>query len=166
MSPIDWATRPLKKYADFSGRAPRAEYWWYVLLLFGAFVVAYIIDDLLSLPKLLTVYGPVAMIVIVATFVPSLAAQVRRLHDTNRSGLWLIPFWVVYVAYIASAAGSMASIQAGQQPNMGALGLSLMLGLVMLIVAIVMIVFLVSRGTAGPNKYGDDPYASGASRAM
>jgi len=32
MTPIDWATRPLQKYADFTGRAPRAEYWWFVLL--------------------------------------------------------------------------------------------------------------------------------------
>jgi hypothetical protein len=31
MTPIDWAVRPLKRFADFSGRAPRAEYWWYAL---------------------------------------------------------------------------------------------------------------------------------------
>ena len=166
MSPIDWATRPLKKYADFSGRAPRAEYWWYALLVSSTVLIAYILDDLLSLPKLFTVYGPVALVVVAATFIPSLAAQVRRLHDTNRSGLWLIPFWVAYVAYIVSAAGSMAAIKAGQQPDMGALGISLVLGLLMLVIAITMLVFLVSRGTVGPNKYGDDPYASGASRAM
>ncbi len=49
MSPIDWATRPLKKYADFSGRAPRAEYWWFYLLLIICYVVAAILDSMFGL---------------------------------------------------------------------------------------------------------------------
>ena len=49
---------------------------------------------------------------------------------------------------------------------MGSAGIMLILGLVVLIAAIVLIVFFASAGTAGPNKYGDDPYAGGASRAM
>ena len=51
MSPIDWATRPLKKYADFSGRAPRAEYWWYTLLVLGGALIAYIFDDCSHCPN-------------------------------------------------------------------------------------------------------------------
>ena len=115
---------------------------------------------------MLTLYGPLTLVVGAATFIPGLAVLVRRLHDINRSGLWVIPFWAIYIAYIVSAAGSMAAIKAGQQPNMGALGMALVLGLLIMVVAITLLVFLVSRGTAGPNKYGDDTYVPGASRAM
>jgi uncharacterized membrane protein YhaH (DUF805 family) len=43
MTPIDWAKRPLQKYADFSGRAPRAEYWWYTLAIL---VIAIVISSI------------------------------------------------------------------------------------------------------------------------
>ena len=61
------------KYATFSGRARRSEYWWFVLL---NFVVGMI-------PVLNFIWGVVALI-------PSLAVCVRRLHDTGRSGWWLL----------------------------------------------------------------------------
>jgi uncharacterized membrane protein YhaH (DUF805 family) len=37
MTPMKWALRPLQRYADFNGRAPRAEYWWFA---FGSFVAS------------------------------------------------------------------------------------------------------------------------------
>ena len=130
MSPIDWATRPLKKYADFSGRAPRAEYWWFYLLIIIGYVIATILDSMLGLGQAVGPYGVLMCVFALAMLVPSIAAGIRRLHDTDRSGWWLL------------------------------------IGLVPLIGAIVLIVFFVSQGTQGPNKYGDDPYAGGASRAM
>ena len=39
MSPVEWAKRPIEKYADFTGRAPRAEYWWYALALIIIYLV-------------------------------------------------------------------------------------------------------------------------------
>ena len=49
MTPIDWAKRPLQKYADFSGRAPRAEYWWFYLFVVLGCIAASIIDSILGL---------------------------------------------------------------------------------------------------------------------
>lgn len=78
-----------KNYANFSGRARRAEYWWFTLFnLLGAVVIAvvaaFIAEALIA----------VAVIWILATFLPALALTVRRLHDTNKSG------WFYLIAFI------------------------------------------------------------------
>ncbi len=65
------------KYADFSGRASRSEYWWWVLFIILASLAAGVVSDKL------------AALVSLATFLPSLAVGVRRLHDIDKSG-WLI----------------------------------------------------------------------------
>lgn len=70
----------LSKYVDFNGRASRPEYWWFylftVLLSWGAMIV----DSSQMLSGLVSI----------AVLLPSLAAGARRLHDTNRSGWWLL----------------------------------------------------------------------------
>lgn len=71
------------KYATFSGRASRSEYWWFCLF---NFLVA-IILAMLELSTLSTIYT-------LATFLPSLAVCVRRLHDVGKSG------WMYFVAFI------------------------------------------------------------------
>lgn len=69
------------KYADFSGRASRSEYWWFILFLFLGSAAAAMISS--------TIGGLFTL----ATLLPALAAATRRLHDTNRSGWWqLIAF--------------------------------------------------------------------------
>jgi len=90
MSPIDWAMRPLAKYADFSGRAPRAEYWWFYLLSVVAYLVATIVDSILGTDETLGSFGIITLVVSLGLLIPSLAAGVRRLHDTDRSGWWLL----------------------------------------------------------------------------
>src|SRR4051794_12279523 len=91
MSPIDWAKRPLQKYADFTGRAPRAEYWWFTLAVVIMFVVLSIIESIAGLNKMvLGVYGPLTVLLWLGVLVPSFSVGVRRLHDTNRSGWWLL----------------------------------------------------------------------------
>ena len=89
MTPVDWATRPLKKYADFTGRAPRAEYWWFYLGMVVAYLVAMIIDSLVSI-EMFGPYGVVTCLLALALIVPGLAVTFRRLHDTNRSGWWIL----------------------------------------------------------------------------
>ncbi len=66
----------LTKYADFSGRATRPEYWWFVLFV----VLGGILLSLIS-----SILGGIFSL---ATLLPSLAAATRRLHDTQRSGWW------------------------------------------------------------------------------
>ena len=90
LSPIDWAKRPLQKYADFSGRAPRSEYWWFYLLQLVAMIFAMLVDSMLGTDVGGTGYGYVYMLTALALLVPCIAVGVRRLHDTDRSGWWLL----------------------------------------------------------------------------
>lgn len=100
MSPIDWAMRPLTKYANFADRAPRAEYWWFYLLTIVAYTVAMIIDSVIGNAGILGSYGILSVAVFLGLLVPSLAAGVRRLHDTDRSGWWLLIAFVPLVGAI------------------------------------------------------------------
>ena len=153
MSPIDWAMRPLKKYAVFSGRAPRAEYWWFYLLIVVAYLVAMIVDSLIGL-AILGPYGILTLIVALGVLIPSLAASVRRLHDTNRSGWWLLIVAVPYFIVGIMAGRAMAS---GDTGGMAAAGL---FGILALVAAVVILIFMVLPGTKGDNRFGPDPYAS------
>jgi len=170
MTPIDWAKRPLQKYADFTGRAPRAEFWWYVLLIVVAGIVAMILDSLLGTAKMVGPYGLVTLIVLLATFVPSLAVQTRRLHDTDRPGIWLVGFYIPYFIYLYLLVGTMRTMEhmqaTGEVPSDGgSLMMTGLVGLVVLILAVILIVFFVKRGTPGDNRFGPDPYAGGEASA-
>ena len=75
------------KYAVFSGRASRSEFWWFALFgLLGGIVTAVI--DVMILGYSSEAYGPTNIIFTVITFLPYLAVGARRLHDINRSGWW------------------------------------------------------------------------------
>ena len=73
----------LKKYAVFNGRAGRKEYWMFFLFNFLIAIVISIIGALLHVGFLSTIYT-------LALLIPSIAVGVRRLHDTGRSGWWLL----------------------------------------------------------------------------
>jgi uncharacterized membrane protein YhaH (DUF805 family) len=87
-----------KKYADFTGRARRAEYWWFVLINFVViFSLVVLIIILAGSDDSLTGLGGIVYAVYaLGVIVPSLAVTVRRLHDTGKSGwmllIGLIPF--------------------------------------------------------------------------
>lgn len=85
-----WCIDAWKKYAVFSGRARRREFWLFHLynLLFGLFLV--LIEVVVGLPRGITGHGPLIAIFQVTLLIPNLAVSVRRLHDTNRSGWWLL----------------------------------------------------------------------------
>jgi uncharacterized membrane protein YhaH (DUF805 family) len=75
----------LNKYATFSGRATRSEYWYFFLFLMIVNIVASVLDS--------TIFGDMPVLYLTATLVllvPSIAAGVRRLHDTDKSGWWLL----------------------------------------------------------------------------
>jgi uncharacterized membrane protein YhaH (DUF805 family) len=154
-SPVDWAKRPLQKYADFSERAPRAEYWWFFLGLIVAYVVATIVDSILGLNHLvLGVYGPVTMLLWLATLVPSVAVGVRRLHDTDRSGWWIL---LPVVPYLAAFILGGAALMRGQMAAVGIAGIFILIGAVC---ALVLLIFFVLGGTPGNNRYGPNPYGA------
>jgi uncharacterized membrane protein YhaH (DUF805 family) len=80
-------TGVLRKYVDFSGRARRAEYWFFVLVSLLISVALQIVEAILGIGGgggiLSGLYG-------LAVLLPSLAVLCRRLHDTNRSGWWIL----------------------------------------------------------------------------
>ncbi len=132
MNFVDAVRSGFNNYANFSGRALRSEYWWWVVFVWIAGVVARILDSVLGLSVYQTTaggfeqsVGPIASVLSLALIIPGLAVLVRRLHDTDRSGWW---FWLVIIPVI---------------------------GWIMLIV------FLATSGTPGPNRYGP-PRSSGA----
>ena len=167
LTPIDWAKRPImEKYADFSGRAPRAEYWWYALALIVAFVVLGIVEGILGIHHMIFYsYGPLSALLWLATIVPSIAVGVRRLHDTNRSGWWvLLPIIPYCLAFILGGAAMMGAAAGGSAVGMmagaGIAGIFLLIGF---ICALVLLVFMVLPSTPGDNRYGPNPYGEGAS---
>ena len=84
------------KYVTFSGRARRAEYWYFVLFTFLGSAIAGIIDSAIfgrTMPDATLLGG----IFSIATFLPGLSALVRRLHDTGRSGWW---WWIILIPLI------------------------------------------------------------------
>ena len=93
----------LTRYATFSGRAPRSEYWWFVLFCILGSMVAGTIDGLVfaSVGGNHGRFEPVGTIFALATVLPSISVGIRRLHDVGRSGwwwwLWMIPLigWIV-----------------------------------------------------------------------
>lgn len=102
----------LSKYTTFSGRARRAEFWWFALFNFIVNAVLNLIDGLLfgfghgmmDGPPVQFLSGVYSLLVLL----PSLAVTVRRLHDTGRSGwwllIWLIPLigWIILIWWLAT----------------------------------------------------------------
>jgi uncharacterized membrane protein YhaH (DUF805 family) len=124
---MSWYLEVLRKYAQFSGRARRKEYWFFALF---NLLVAFVITMLSAGAVLLfvgrgdtastLVFVPVALYSF-AVLIPTLAVTVRRLHDTGRSGWW---YFVVFVPFIG--------------------------GFLLLILTLM-------EGTPGPNMYGSNP---------
>ena len=78
----------LTKYVDFSGRATRSEYWFFFLFVVLVCLVLSFVSDILG--------GVFSL----AMLIPSIAAGVRRLHDTERSGWWLLIGFIPFIGCI------------------------------------------------------------------
>ena len=98
----------------------------------------------------------------IAALIPTLAVQVRRLHDTNRSGWWLGGFYLLYGVYFAATMGAAFSAAAAGDPSSGMalFGGVAVLGLLIFIYFIALLVFYCIGGTRGANRYGADPYGA------
>lgn len=116
----------LGKYATFSGRAPRSEYWWYFLAFLILVIGLSVIDGTIVLPALgFEPYAkeggsPLATLVSLGLLLPTLAVSVRRLHDTDRSGWWYF------------------------------------VGIVPVIGSLVLLYFFVQQGTEGTNQFDEE----------
>jgi uncharacterized membrane protein YhaH (DUF805 family) len=157
---MDWMLMPLRRYAEFSGRSRRMEYWMFTLLGIIVAVIAYAlmlgggaaalltaaaVDPMAaSDPTMADVsFGPlfwIGVIILVVwglgTLIPSIAVTVRRLHDRNMSGWYLIGF--IVVVFVLSLIPGIGTI-------------------LVLLLEIGFIVLMALPGTTGPNQYGPDP---------
>ena len=130
---MDWMLMPLRRYADFSGRSRRKEYWMFNLfilivysVLIGIFLTGFNFAAMnAGGDPQISVIGWIAMILLgifaLGIIIPTLAVIVRRLHDQDKSG------WFILIQFI---------------PYVG---------------AIVLLVFMCLDGTKGENRFGSDP---------
>jgi uncharacterized membrane protein YhaH (DUF805 family) len=81
-------TTCMSKYATFSGRARRSEYWWFVVFEIVVLLLALGLDNVLHTTVNGGGVGWVYFVAVLALVIPNIAVTVRRLHDTGRSGWW------------------------------------------------------------------------------
>ena len=135
---MDWMLMPLYRYAEFSGRSRRMEYWMFVLMqwLIAAAVCLLVILLYLTTStesQMTAVLNPVLVLAglfALVCFIPGIAVTIRRLHDTGRSG------W------------------------------NLLWGLLPFLGGFILLYFCVSDGDPGPNRFGEDPKEGGMTRLV
>ena len=172
---MEWMFMPLKRYAEFSGRSRRMEFWMWVLfqILIGCVFVVVVMalggtalmsgdpTQLLAMGGMIVILYLLYLVVMLAFFIPSLAVTIRRLHDTDRSGWWVMLYWGPYLFMIFASFALGASAAGGADPT----GDAAMTGGVIAMVAslawlagsLVLLVFMFLEGTRGPNRFGADP---------
>jgi len=176
---MEWMLMPLRRYADFSGRSRRMEFWMWQLAKFLVSVIIWVLffalaggailtagDDparLMAAGGTIMLLALVVMILALAIFIPDLAVTVRRLHDTDRRGWWilapLIPYLVLWVT-IGTAVTSGARPEEMMAGGVGIIGLICLLAVFVLVLMLLVFYFL--DGTPGPNRFGPDPKGRGA----
>jgi uncharacterized membrane protein YhaH (DUF805 family) len=128
-----------------------------------AAILVGVIESVLGIRHMIMgTYGPLSTLLWLGTIVPSIAVGVRRLHDVNRPGWWVLLPLIPECLMIVMALTTVGAVAAGggTAAAMGGLALTGLLGLITLIGAIVLIVFYVMAGTPGDNRYGPNPYGN------
>ncbi|HED35793.1 MAG TPA: DUF805 domain-containing protein [Gammaproteobacteria bacterium] len=104
-----------KKYADFTGRATRQEYWMYILIYILIYIALIVIDGLIGIPLL-------SLLFLLACTIPFISITTRRLHDTGRSGWWqliaMIPLIGLIVMLIFLTQDSHDQNEYGPSPKL------------------------------------------------
>ena len=159
----------LRKYVDFSGRAARAEYWWWVLATVACIVILGILAS--SLPGISGILSIVESLFVLAVILPTVAVTTRRLHDIGKTGWWQLA-WVPMsaIGWIFALLGATLTFGAflfgaifGFDEGTASVGLGI--GSVLIIIGLVIlagtyiwiIAWLARQGDAGPNQHGPAP---------
>ncbi len=131
----------IKKYAVFTGREGRRTFWFFVLFNFIFSLIISLIDRILHWDILSTIYS-------LAVFLPSLGASIRRLHDIDKSGWWVLLSFIPLVSFLFVIPLAFVSRSA-------AFGGFILILLLCLACSIWLIVLHATQGTPGENKYGE-----------
>ena len=166
---MEYMFMPLKRYADFSGRSRRMEFWMWqlfqiivyvgftllMMLLGGGMMMMNPSDPgaIASGGGVILILGALYLIYILAVFIPSLAVSVRRLHDTNRSGWWILAPLAPYILVVLGL-----GMAASSPDSPGGGGAVMLIGVAgVAILGLMLLVFYFLEGTRGPNRFGPDP---------
>lgn len=160
----------IRKYADFSGRATRAEYWWWVLATVLVGIAVGTIDSFISLLAGSYGYSPLSTIFALVVLLPDLAVTCRRLHDIGKSGWWQLVWVVLAVLAVVPIVVGVVIALSGLFAGEGSWGewwsaiswAPIVVGvviafLVWIVLLVWWLVWMVKQGQAGPNHYGPDP---------
>jgi len=156
------------KYADFKGRARRSEYWWFCLF---CLIVMWVFNILGSIWPVLSI---VSLLVSIVLMIPSYSVQTRRLHDTGRSGWWVVIMLVLMIAFfiglgvmmfpyadrMMEITDNMETVNVmmdAMEQSPVAIGVMGLCSLLMTIVTVVVIIFSVLDSKWDTNKYGPSP---------
>ena len=152
---MNWYLNPWKRYAQFGGRTRRMEYWtftlvnltvWGLLFVFGIMSAG---EEHAGLVPVLLVCWTFGL----AAFIPMMACAVRRLHDTGKSGWWLLLIFVPVIVLLVFSDHPMANHQLQdflQYPIVVA----------PIVGGAILTVFLFLGGNRGANQHGPDPRAT------
>lgn len=150
----------LGNYATFSGRARRSEYWWFYLFTILVGLVTSVVDAVLN-TAFNNEIGIVGTIISLALLLPSLAVTARRLHDTGRTGWWMmlpvVPLLTTIVVGFAAVLAAVFSTDTDGTPAVALIVLLVASALLTLVAFITVLVFLCLDSNHGPNKYGPTP---------
>ena len=122
---MGWYLEALKKYAVFGGRSRRKEYWYFVLFSLIVSLILSAIDALLGTFSSSTNVGLLGGIYGLAIIIPSIAVSVRRLHDIDRTGWWVLISLVPVIGTIVLLVSAVLDGTPGQNrfgPNPKASG--------------------------------------------
>ena len=133
----------MRKFAVFSGRARRKEYWQFTLLTVLVGIVASMLDSIFNLHRA-NGSGVLSHGVSAGFLLPSLAVLVRRLHDVGRPG-WLVPLWCVLV---------VVAIVGFVSPQTW---VKVLTAVPAVVGALSSVYYSLRNGDVGPNRYGPDP---------
>lgn len=112
-----------KKYMVFTGRSRRTEYWTFTLINIAISIIINVLGAILGsiAPILATLMGIVGLLFLLAMLLPGIAVGIRRLHDTGRSGWWmliaLVPLVGLVLIYFLVLDSQPGSNQYGPNPK-------------------------------------------------
>ena len=119
---MNWYLKVLKNYIVFDGRARRKEYWFFYLFYFIFIIALGFIDSMTGSYSANVGLGLLSGIFVVAMILPGVAVCVRRLHDTDRSGWWILIGFVpiiggIWLLVLMVLDGTSGQNQYGSDPK-------------------------------------------------